>query len=232
MAIVILQSVQGEGEGLRFVTKISIKTKEINSLIGTLTEVPDLEWSKVWSIGAKTIGLFTYEYEQGEYGGAVNVIVEHDTESNEGLVWILQYGSPLSPIMQGARHLLETVGNAALSLKWHFEVLRPIYKGVVCPHCKAVYAYPESKREFDGSLVCQNCGKNFRPDIQLKEDVRIGYETSERVRCPFCSMSYVYRTQQINEDGSVTCQHCGMHFPLEHDEFERYSHRFYLGDDT
>jgi transcription elongation factor Elf1 len=221
-----------EHEGLNSVTKIYIKTKDVSSLIGKLAELPKLEWSKVWSIDLRTIGIFTFEFSYGEHIGAVNVVVEHNSKSNEGFVWIESYGSAYSPTASGARRLLETVGHTILSEKGHFEVLKTVYKGEKCPHCEAVYKYLDSVRADDGSLVCQNCGKDFRPELPTREEAISRAEPLENVSCPFCSVSYVYKARHIQEDGTVDCQNCGMNFPLEIDDTIKYSHRFYAEDNS
>lgn len=213
-------------------TKIYIKIGDISFLIEKLAELPKLEWSKVWSIEGTTIGVFTYEFSYSEHIGAVNVIVDHDSGSTEGFVWIESYGSAYSPTDIGARRLLETVGHTILSEKGHFEVLQTVYKGEKCPHCKAIYKYLDSMRADDGSLVCQNCGKNFRPEVLTKGESISRAEPLEHVSCPFCSISYVYKTHHIQDDGSVICQNCGMSFPLEIDDMTRYSHHFYADDES
>ena len=38
------------------------------------------------------------------------------------------------------------------------------FKGARCPHCNALYSYPEEMFMKDGSVICQNCAKPFFPE--------------------------------------------------------------------
>lgn len=213
-------------------TKIRLKAKAIDDLIETLLNKPKLSWNRTWRVESRAIGFFTYAFQRGEHLGILNVIVDHDSDTEEGIVWILPYDSMYSPIEMPSRHILESIGKVALSNKWLFEVLPPVYSGVKCPHCQAVYVYPESMTANDVFLTCQNCGKEFRCDVQSREAVRLEDDLPGRIRCPYCSISYVYKAGNIREDGTISCQNCGRNFPFPFDATAQYSYHSYMDDET
>ena len=97
-----------------------------------------------------------------------------------------------------------------------------------------IVQYYKEKRECEVTVVCSgggdgllriNFGSETAAESTLLENLeslarRQGWELSPKYpghkgsSCPFCSAFYLYRRNQVQDDGSVVCQNCNRSFML------------------
>ncbi|MCK5151008.1 MAG: hypothetical protein KAQ65_04170 [Candidatus Thorarchaeota archaeon] len=160
-----------------------IKFEGVNSsiLLEYLGTYTDVSWKKTWSFEGMVVGFFEFKPRLLHGDCVVNLIVEIDSITDKSNVRIKPHGGG------GSRHdrgRIETFWKkiradlVALANEhcWKFEIVKPKYRGEICPYCTAIYSYQRDKILDDGSVNCQNCNRNFTPDdvVQDQDIAEIG----------------------------------------------------------
>ena len=151
--------------------KVSIQCPDVEDIIKLLKKKHGADYSRVWRIDERTIGVFSFE-RSGliTQAGYVNLItLDHDRTTENCEITIIGAGGGVPSFVSlaemsdpGAGPVADLV-NLAKERNWptHAEKTMIKSRGSPCPKCGAAYVYSEDKIEDDGSVACQNCGTRF-----------------------------------------------------------------------
>jgi predicted RNA-binding Zn-ribbon protein involved in translation (DUF1610 family) len=149
--------------------QVTIHCLDAEEIVGFLNEKHGADYSRVWHIGNRTVGVFSFEWT-GDFGGYVNLItLDHDESSAICEVTIIGAGggfpsfdSVIGSDNPGTR-VTQDLASLAKEHGWqiHIEQAKIKPRGSRCPICGAAYVYSKDKIRKDGSVICQNCGKLF-----------------------------------------------------------------------
>ncbi len=152
-----------------------IRCPDAEEVIRLLKEKHGADYSRIWRIHEHTIGVFTFEWT-GVFAGHVNLItLDHDKNLKKCEVTILGAGGGLPSLdsVVGSddpgKRAVKDLANLANERGWEISIEKAKIKsrGTQCPNCGSAYVYPKEKIKADGSVICQNCGKQF---MMMKND--------------------------------------------------------------
>jgi DNA-directed RNA polymerase subunit RPC12/RpoP len=151
--------------------KVIIKCPDPEKIISLLKQSHGADYSRVWRINGRTIGVFSFE-RSGlvTFAGYVNLItLDYDKTTEKCDVTIIGAGGGIPSLASMAE--LGVLGKGpvndlmglAKQQGWEIQVeeAKIESRGSICPKCGSIYVYPEDKIGKDGSVVCQNCGGKF-----------------------------------------------------------------------
>jgi predicted Zn finger-like uncharacterized protein len=151
--------------------KVIVQCSEADEIVRHLKKNHGADYSRVWKIDARTIGVFSFE-RSGilTQSGYVNLItLDHDRATETCEITIIGAGGGVPTLVSlaelgdpGAGPVTDLV-KLARTRDWPIHVERADIKsrGTACPNCNAAYVYSEDKVGNDGSVACQNCGMQF-----------------------------------------------------------------------
>jgi predicted RNA-binding Zn-ribbon protein involved in translation (DUF1610 family) len=156
--------------------QVTIHCPDAEEIVRLLNEKHGADYSRVWHVGNRTIGVFSFEWTAA-FGGYVNLItLDHDKTSGVCEVIIIGAGGGVpsfdsmfgsgSPRTRAARDLASLAKEHGWQI--HLEQAKIKPRGSECPLCGAAYVYSKDRIRRDGSVICQNCGKTF--SIEKKGD--------------------------------------------------------------
>ncbi|MDH4213210.1 MAG: zinc-ribbon domain-containing protein [Candidatus Thorarchaeota archaeon] len=155
--------------------KVIIRCSNAEDIIRLLQEEHGADYSRIWRIDGRTIGVFSFEWT-GVFAGYVSLItLDHDKILEKCEVTIIGSGGGIPSLdsVVGSddpgKRAVKDLANLANERGWEIsiEMAKIKSRGTQCPNCGSAYVYSKEKIKADGSVVCQNCGKRF---IILKKD--------------------------------------------------------------
>jgi predicted RNA-binding Zn-ribbon protein involved in translation (DUF1610 family) len=149
--------------------QVTIHCPDAEEIVRLLNEKHGADYSRVWHVGNRTIGVFSFEWTAA-FGGYVNLItLDHDKTSGVCEVTIIGAGGVVpsfdsmfgsgSPGTRAARDLASLAKEHSWQIQ--LEQAKIKFRGSECPLCGAAYVYSKDRIRRDGSVICQNCGKTF-----------------------------------------------------------------------
>jgi predicted Zn finger-like uncharacterized protein len=149
--------------------RVIIRCPDAEDIIKLFKQKHGPDYSRVWRIDGRTIGVFSFERSGTPFpfGVYVSLItLEHDKASERCDITILGAGgsmigvAELDPPRAGP---VPDLVRMARERGWeiHIEEAKIKSRGSQCPNCGSAYVYSKEKIQADGSVVCQNCGKPF-----------------------------------------------------------------------
>lgn len=146
---------------------------DINELFNLIKDKYCNDFSKIWSLEEKEIGIFLHEHIGIPAGNVFTImtLVDFNKSTRNCEMSVRYVGGAVSLIGIGRSEdfistMTKDIARLANENGWTHEIekikIRPA--GSMCPHCGASYKYPQEKRREDGSVDCQNCGKSFAPN--------------------------------------------------------------------
>jgi len=164
-------SLQDTFGGWELAYKVIIRCQDAEDVIRLLKEKHGADYSRVWRIDNRTIGVFSFE-RSGilTSSGHVNLItLDHDKTLETCEVTIMYAGGgaqsliSFTEISNSGVGALQDLVSLAKERGWdiHVEKAKIKARGSPCPNCDSAYVYSKDKIRADGSVTCQNCGKPF-----------------------------------------------------------------------
>ncbi|MFW9769746.1 MAG: hypothetical protein ACFFEM_13070 [Candidatus Thorarchaeota archaeon] len=153
------------------VYKVMIQNPDVEEVIRLLKQKHGADYSKIWKIDGRTIGVFSFE-RSGVLtsSGYVNLItLDHDKSSEKCEVTIIGAGGGMQHLISAAEigdsgtQPVQDLIRLAEDRGWSIDVSKTNVKsrGSECPNCHSSYVYPPEKVKEGGVVSCQNCGKSF-----------------------------------------------------------------------
>jgi predicted Zn finger-like uncharacterized protein len=151
--------------------KVIVQCSEVDEIVRLLKKKHGADYSRVWKIDARTIGVFSFE-RSGilTQSGYVNLItLDHDKTTETCEITVIGAGGGVPTLVSlaemsdpGAGPVTDLV-KLARTRNWpiHVEQADIKSRGTPCPKCNAAYVYAEDKIGDDGAVECQNCGVRF-----------------------------------------------------------------------
>ncbi|MFW9961136.1 MAG: MJ0042-type zinc finger domain-containing protein [Candidatus Thorarchaeota archaeon] len=155
--------------------KIIIRCSNAENIIRLLQEEYGADYSHIWRIDGRTIGVFSHRIPglrswTGVYAGYVSLItLDHDKILEKCEVTIIGSGGSIPSLdsvvgsEDPGKRAVKDLADLANERGWEIsiEMAKIKSRGTECPNCGSVYVYSKEKIKADGSVVCQNCGKPF-----------------------------------------------------------------------
>jgi predicted Zn finger-like uncharacterized protein len=149
--------------------QVTIHCPDAEDIIRLLKEKHGADYSRVWRIDNRTIGVFSFEWA-GVSGGYVNLItLDHDNTLAVCEITIIGAGGGVPSLDSVAgsgnpgKRAVNDLAGLARAHNWEIciENAKIKSRGSQCPNCGSAYVYSKDKIGMDGSVLCQNCGKPF-----------------------------------------------------------------------